>query len=122
MRLKLDENLSRHLKPQLIALGHDTLTVADEGLLSRPDTEIAAAAITEDRMLLTLDLDFANILRYPPGSHSGIVLFRPRSMGPLTVNRIISDFVQRHDLDALKGCLAIVEADRIRVRRPEEPV
>ena len=26
MKLKLDENLSRHLKDQLVALGHDTLT------------------------------------------------------------------------------------------------
>ena len=37
MKLKLDENLSRHLKPILIELGHDVLTAADENLLSRPD-------------------------------------------------------------------------------------
>ena len=30
MRLKLDENLSRHLKPILVAVGHDVLTTADE--------------------------------------------------------------------------------------------
>ncbi len=35
MKLKLDENLSRHLKPALTGLGHDVLTAADEGLLSR---------------------------------------------------------------------------------------
>jgi hypothetical protein len=34
MKLKLDENLSRHLKPVLIGLGHDVLTTADENLLS----------------------------------------------------------------------------------------
>jgi hypothetical protein len=34
MKLKLDENLSRHLKPVLIGLGHDVLTAADENLLS----------------------------------------------------------------------------------------
>jgi predicted nuclease of predicted toxin-antitoxin system len=76
MKLKLDENLSRHLKPALTALGHDILTAADENLLSRPDTEIARAALGENRMLLTLDVEFADLRKYPPGSHPGIILFR----------------------------------------------
>lgn len=86
MRLKLDENLSRHLKPVLIALGHDVLTAADEDLLSSPDVQVAACAAREDRMLLTLDIEFADLRKYPPGSHPGIMLFRPASLGPLSVN------------------------------------
>ena len=31
VKLKLDENLSRHLNPILLRLGHDTETVAEEG-------------------------------------------------------------------------------------------
>ncbi|HXX34614.1 MAG TPA: DUF5615 family PIN-like protein [Thermodesulfobacteriota bacterium] len=50
MKLKLDENLSRHLKPLLTKLGHDVLT---------------AAALREKRMLLTLDLEFADLRKYP---------------------------------------------------------
>jgi predicted nuclease of predicted toxin-antitoxin system len=84
MKLKLDENLSRHLKPALTALGHDILTAADENLLSRPDTEIARAANREQRMLLTLDVEFADLRKYPPGSHPGIILFRPFSLSPLS--------------------------------------
>jgi predicted nuclease of predicted toxin-antitoxin system len=89
MKLKLDENLSRHLKPVLTALGHDVLTTADENLLSRPDTEVARTAINEKRMLLTLDVAFADLRQYPPGSHSGIILFRPFSLSPLSVNRFV---------------------------------
>lgn len=84
MKLKLDENLSRHLKPALFALGHDTLTAADENLLSRRDIEVAAGAASEGRILLTLDIEFADLRKYPPGSHPGIVLFRPVSLGPLS--------------------------------------
>jgi predicted nuclease of predicted toxin-antitoxin system len=118
MKLKLDENLSRYLKAPLAGLNHDVTTAADEGLLSRPDAEIAAAAKAEGRMLLTLDLDFANVLAYPHGSHAGIVLFRPATLGPLEVNRFVEAFVGRQDLAALVGCLAIVEPARVRVRRP----
>jgi predicted nuclease of predicted toxin-antitoxin system len=67
MRLKLDENLSRHLKPALAELGHDVLTAADEGLLSRPDTEVAATSLKEGRMLLTLDIEFADLRSTRPG-------------------------------------------------------
>jgi predicted nuclease of predicted toxin-antitoxin system len=90
MKLKLDENLSRHLKPVLTGLGHDVLTAADENLLSRPDTEVAAVSIKEGRMLFTLDVEFADLRKYPPGTHPGIILFRPPSCGPLTVNKFIS--------------------------------
>ena len=120
MKLKLDENLSRHLKPVLTALGHDVLTAADEGLLSRPDTEIARAAITEGRILLTLDVEFADLRKYPPGSHPGIILFRPLSMGPLSVNRLVGDFVRSADLGKLAGCVAVVDPVHMRVRSPEE--
>jgi predicted nuclease of predicted toxin-antitoxin system len=44
MKLKLDENLSRHLKESLSALRHDVVTAADERLLGKPDTEVSAAA------------------------------------------------------------------------------
>jgi len=118
MRLKLDENLSRHLKPVLSNLGHDVLTVADEGLLSRPDVEVAASAAREDRILLTLDVEFADLRKYPPGSHPGIVLLRPASLGPLAVNRFVERFVRSTDLSPLSGCVAIVEPQGIRVRQP----
>jgi predicted nuclease of predicted toxin-antitoxin system len=88
MKLKLDENLSRHLKPELIELGHDVLTAANEHLLSRPDTEIARAARHESRMLLTLDIEFADLRKYPPGSHPGVILFRPLSLSQLFRERL----------------------------------
>jgi len=118
MRIKLDENLSRHLKTTLAASGHDVLTVADEGLLAQPDHVVAAAAAAEGRVLFTLDLGLADLRRYPPGTHPGIVLFRPSSLGPLEVNRFVAEFVRSQDLEALTGCLAVVEVDRLRIRRP----
>jgi predicted nuclease of predicted toxin-antitoxin system len=119
MRLKLDENLSRHLKPVLIALGHDVLTAADENLLSHPDTEIAQAAKEEQRMLLTLDVEFADLRKHPPGSHPGVILFRPLSLSPLSVNAFIADFIRRADLDKLAACVAVVDPIRVRVRSPQ---
>ena len=118
MRFKLDENLSRHLKPTLFSLGHDVMTVADEGLTSQPDTAVADAARSESRILLTLDIEFADLRKYAPGTHPGIVPFRPRSLGATTVNEFVEAFVRRTDLDALIGCAAVVDSTRVRIRQP----
>ncbi len=119
MKLKLDENLSRHLKPALTGLGHDVLTTADEDLLSHPDTEVAASAAREGRMLLTLDVEFADLRKYPPGSHPGIVLFRPASLGPLSVNAFVERFARSTELSLLHGCVAVVDPHSVRVRQPQ---
>ncbi len=119
MKLKLDENLSRHLKPVLMELEHDVMTAADENLLSRPDTEVARAAFGEGYMLLTLDIEFADLRKYPPGSHPGIILFRPALLSPLSVNRFIADFIRATDLNKLAGCVAVVDPIHVRVRSHE---
>lgn len=118
VKIKLDENLSRHLKTPLSQIGLDTSTALEEGLLGKTDVDVGAAAKQEDRIVLTLDLDFADLRRFPPGSHPGIVLFRPRSMGPLAVNEFVMKFIQQTELARLAKCLVIVEPHRIRVRRP----
>lgn len=118
MKLKLDENLSRHLKPALGSLGHDVTTAGEEGLLSQPDRAVAEAARKEGRLLLTLDLEFADLRKYPPGSHPGVILFRPGTMGLRAVNRYIESFVRQTDLAPLAGCVVVVGPDRVRVRRP----
>jgi predicted nuclease of predicted toxin-antitoxin system len=120
MKFKLDENISRHLKVSLNKLDHDVLTVADQGLLSNPDTLIADAAKNEGRILITLDVEFADLRKYPPGSHPGIILFRPKSFGPLAVNRFIEEFFQNTDIEDLRNCVVVVEPSKVRVRRSKE--
>jgi predicted nuclease of predicted toxin-antitoxin system len=120
MKIKLDENLSRHLKSSLERLGHGVHTAGEEGLLSMPDVKVAAAASSEGRMLFTLDVEFADLRKYPPGGHPGIVLFRPESFGPRAVNEFIEAFVRDTDLEKLRGCVVVAEPSRIRVRVPRE--
>jgi hypothetical protein len=78
VKLKLDENLSRQLEGPISQQGHDVSTALEEGLLGKVDVEVGAAAKSEDRMNFTLDLDFADLRKFLPGSHPGVILFRPR--------------------------------------------
>lgn len=118
MKLKLDENLSRHLAPRVAAQGYDVSTAADEDLLGHPDYEVASAARAEGRIVLTLDVGFANLRDYPAGTHWGIIVFRLRTLGPLPIMDAVEAFVRDHDLAEFSGCVVTVEPGRVRVRRP----
>jgi predicted nuclease of predicted toxin-antitoxin system len=121
VRIKLDENLSRHLKTALTEVGHEVSTTADENLLGRTDVEVAAAAVSENMMIFTLDVAFADLRRFPPGNHPGIVLFRPGRLGPVTVNRFVLEFVRDQNLESLVGSIVIAEPSRIRIRSVQNP-
>jgi predicted nuclease of predicted toxin-antitoxin system len=58
--------------------GHGVADVAGEGLGGEDDLPVLQAAVREDRILVTFDLDFADIRAYPPGTHAGVVVFRLR--------------------------------------------
>jgi predicted nuclease of predicted toxin-antitoxin system len=67
VRVKLDENLPVSLGNVLASHGHDVDTVLAEGRLGHPDPDVAAAAKTEERLLISLDEGFGDIRAYPPG-------------------------------------------------------
>lgn len=120
MRFKLDENLSRHLVETIAEAGHEAETAAGEGLAGSTDGVLGAAAAEGGRVLLSLDIGFADLRRFPPGSHPGIVVFHPGGLGPVATNRLVSAFVHEEAIANLVGCTCVVEPGRIHIRRPPE--
>ena len=74
MRFKLDENLSPTLASGFISAGHEAHSALEQALGGAADPRILEVCQLEGRALVTLDLDFANIQRYPPGRYSGIMV------------------------------------------------
>lgn len=118
MKLKLDENISYRAATPLIDLGHDVATVAAEGLGGHNDTEIAEASGREGRILVTQDVAFGDVRRYPPGQHPGIIVIHMRSQSVFVVQAALRALAEQHKLEEMVGCLIIVEPSRIRIRRP----
>ena len=120
MRLKLDENLGRRWLQQLRGAGHDVDNVWDEGLSGASDVDVLAAAVRERRALVTLDLDFANPLRFPPSETAGIAVLRVAKV-PVEAISTSSSTASPSPLATadLTGQLWIVERER--VRQYEEP-
>ncbi len=120
MRLKLDENLDVRLVPLLVAEGFEADSVRDEGLSGNSDGNLYDVCKTSGQVLVTLDLDFSNPLRFPPGLTPGIVVIRPpRPLVPLIRTTLWSALVELRT-GSVAGKLWIVEPGRIRVYDPQE--
>ena len=116
MRFKLDENLPLQLKRLFAESGHDAVTVLDQGLGGAPDSVVASVCLTEERILVTQDTDFADITTYPPGAYPGIVVFRLTSQSRDALLGVGASLIDALDVSSPKGQIWIVENSRMRIR------
>lgn len=121
MKLKLDENLGIRGRDLLAAAGHDVCTVPEQNLCSATDEQVAIRCIEDGRAIVTLDLDFANPLRFPPELHHGIAVLRgPMRMSTASLHRLLQTLIGALLTQPLEGHLWIVEEGRVRVFDPDE--
>lgn len=95
-RFKLDENLPRDAMAPFRDAGHDVEGALDEQLGGQSDAIVFAACQRETRILVTLDLDFADIRQYPPGEHAGIWVLRPSTQSVAHLLELIRGGLELH--------------------------
>jgi len=115
VRFKLDENLPRDADLLLRGAGHDVETVLEERLGGSADREILDACVTEGRILITLDLDFSDIRLYPPASHNGIWVLRPRAQSIDSTLALLRGALGVLKIEEAESRLWIVEPGQIRI-------
>ena len=114
----IDEDMPRSTGIALTEEGCEVKDVRNHGYRGSGDEEIYRFAQDEKAILLTGDLGFSNILKFPLGQHFGIVVARfPNEIPPREMNKDI--VVNLRDLgdEDFKGNLIILEPGRIRIRR-----
>ena len=116
MKFKLDENLGNRLADQFRFYGHDVETVFSEGLVGSTDSTLFQVCQAEERILITLDLDFADVLRFPVEGNPGTMVLRP--IGGITGRQLAmlaDQILKAMPENDPTGRLWIVEPGRIRV-------
>jgi predicted nuclease of predicted toxin-antitoxin system len=114
-KFKLDENFGRSVQRIFRERGVDADTVPDEKLHWAKDPRVLQAATAEDRILVTMDQDFANVLLFPPEENAGIaVIWAHGRATPALLEKLVSALLDAMDKRLIKGKLWIVEPGRIR--------
>lgn len=119
MRMKLDENLGVRGADIFTAAGHDVMTVPQQQMTSAKDPDLLSVCHSEERCLVTLDLDFSNPIQFPPHEFSGIAVLRPAP--PITLEELHQcclTLVAGLEQETITGKLWIVEPTRIRRYQP----
>ena len=120
MKFKLDENLGSRTQSLFRAAGHDVLTVREQELQGCSDQVIYDASCAERRCLVTLDLDFADVMRFAPDGTAGIVVIRvPQNPGRFLLERLVGQFLRATERSSVEKKLWIVEAGRIRIHESD---
>ncbi|MBI2469664.1 MAG: DUF5615 family PIN-like protein [Planctomycetes bacterium] len=120
MKFKLDENFGTRTQEIFRATGHDIQTVRSQELQGSLDQNLYEVCCKEQRCLVTLDLDFADVTRFPPTSSSGIVVIRiPRNPSFALLEQMVRQFLQVLTQMPVEKKLWIVEVGRIRIHQSE---
>jgi predicted nuclease of predicted toxin-antitoxin system len=115
MKFKTDENLPGETADLLRAAGHDAVTVRAQRLGGSTDPTIASVCQREGRVLITLDLDFADIKTYPPNRYPGIVVLRLARQDKKGVMQTFARIVPLLGTEPVSGSLWVVEESQVRI-------
>ncbi len=97
------------------SFGYDVEDVRDIGLGSAKDKEIIEYALKNNRIIVTRDTDFGEVLRYP--KHPGAIIFRlPYIFTVKEINEKIKEFFSSVSENELRNAIIIVELPRYRRR------
>ena len=102
-------------------MGAEAVDVRRIGMTSAKDSEVYSYAIKEQYCLVTADFGFADVRRYPPIEHFGMIVFHlPPVMKLEQILSLIESFIaQMSDkFGDLSGRLVIVDRNKIRIRPP----
>jgi predicted nuclease of predicted toxin-antitoxin system len=117
MRFLADMGVSQRVVEWLRTQGHDAVHLRDEGLQCLPNGEIFRKAGSEQRIVLTFDLDFGEILAGSAGQIISVILFRLRNTRADFVIQRLDDVLSHSSADLTQGAIIVVEDGRHRVRR-----
>jgi len=121
MKFKLDENLGTRTQRVFQASGFSVITVRDQRLEGCADQQLYEVCCSEKVCLVTLDLDFSDVLRFPPHQAHGIAVIRvPHNPTLPLLEHLIRQFLKALETMPIDKNLWIVETGRVRVHQTSE--
>jgi len=117
VRFLIDASLSFRVAEALQKAGHDAVHVRDALTVDAPDTAIFHHAAADDRIVVSADTDFGELLARLQTARPSLVLLRRRTRrrpSDQTTLLLTQLPAVAHDLES--GAIVVIEEARVRVR------
>ncbi len=115
LRFLLDADMPRSSAGMMRSIGLELEDVRDIGMRGATDKEIIEYALKNNRMIVTRDTDFGEVLRYP--EHPGAIILRlPYAFTAKEINERLKEFFKSVREEEIRETITIVELSRYRKR------
>ena len=119
LRFFADHCVARSVAERLTAAGHEVFRLRDHLPTDAADEDVIQCAQDLEAILISLNGDFADIVRYPPAQYRGIVALQVKNHPEVTaviVGRLLEYLEVHREHEQFAGKLLLVEAHRIRIQ------
>jgi predicted nuclease of predicted toxin-antitoxin system len=120
MRFLLDQNVYGATERFLIDLGHDAVRISRVGLGRASDSELIRVASEEERILITRDRDFGNLV-YLGEQKCGLIYLRVLPSTQESVNSELARVLSSYSEGDLQNAFVVVEPGLHRFRPLPNP-
>ena len=111
-RLYLDQMLRHEVAQALRDEGHDVLRATEVGQARADDNQILQKAISENRVLITLDEHFGDWVILPLSKHSGVIRLKVHPTTSKNTINLLLPFLRLHSSEQFKNHLVILSPKR----------
>ncbi|MDZ7697973.1 MAG: DUF5615 family PIN-like protein [Deltaproteobacteria bacterium] len=112
LRLYIDQMLRLDVAQALRNEGHDVIRASEVGQARADDAEILERAISEDRILVTLDEDFGDWVVLPLSKHPGVIRLKIDPTTSKNAINLLIPFLRLHTSTEFRNHLVIVSPKR----------
>ena len=117
MRFLVDNALSQRLAEGLRKAGHDAVHLREIGRQNAPDTEVLTRALDEDRIIISSDMDFGELIATRELIRPSVILFRRVERKTESRLALLLKNLATIGDDLNRGSIVILESSRMRIRR-----
>ncbi len=117
MKFLLDQDVYATTVRFLNDLGHDVIPVAQIGLAQATDEELLKTAQDQNRIFVTRDRDFGNLV-FVKGLGAGVLYLRILPSTQNSVHGELERVLKTYSEDKLKNAFVVIEAGGQRFRKP----
>jgi predicted nuclease of predicted toxin-antitoxin system len=112
LRLYLDQMFQVELAQVLRAQGYDVLRASETGQARADDRQILDKAISEGRILITLDEHFGDWVILPLSRHFGVIRLKVHPTTPENILKVLVPFLSLYSQEQFSDYLVILSEKR----------
>jgi len=115
LKFLVDVGVGKGIEEHLNQIGYDTRAVRDIDPRME-DEEIIRIAVSENRMIITMDKDFGELAYHSSTEHSGVLLLRLEDATGTEKLQVVKHILNNY-ANRIGNCFCVFQKDKFRIRK-----